>query len=489
MRFSEKFGVTRAGDDDWFDLIVEADTPLYVDPFLVFDDLDPQWVGAHDDLVEFFDLVRVYINRAEGDRRSPHWKKAINLLMFPEPKEFALGLSMGHPEGSGTAEYYAEQMAEALEIFRTRAATKVHYVETFRLFCEGMGLDRISDMFCNVIKGRFINYTQQVVKRHGIATELVPVPHATWSTAHGRWQPAQRIALPRSPVFDGAVLLAPERFLNDIPRVTSEGFWSWSEVNAGQVLRFDMNYNLSESLSRSQKRKAATEVARKHPDLAVEYVDQIAAQEHRPYDVESDPDLRVGWQEEGRRASEKQEAIGQPASAQEFDSWIVSLVERFKHAVEETDLWKVLWNDGYTKHRIEKIVQAVAQSMWLPLCEAANVDVSREVNLGRGAVDFKFSRGWARRAFIEVKFIESSQFFTGASKQLPQYLKSARADLGYYVCVGFTDHDLSDERLKIVNETCEALSEAKGIALRPIYIDARPSTKQSASNLTDEDEV
>ncbi len=486
MRFAKKFGVTREVDDDWFDLIVEADTPLYIDPFLVFEDLDPLWAGAHDELIEFFDLVRGFINKAEGNRRSPYWGKAVRLLMFPEPKEFALGLSMGHPEGRGTGEYYAQQMAEALELFRSRAAINLHYVETFRLFCDGMGLDRLSDMFCNVIKRRFIIYTQQIVERHGIPTEIVPVPHARWSKQHGRWYSPDRLALPSSPVFNGAILLAPERFMNDIPRVTPEGFWNWSEINAGAILRFDLNYDLSESLSQAEKRQAALRVAREHPNLAIEYVDQIAAQDHKPYDVQNDPDLLVGWEEEGRRASQAQSPLNQPESPEKFDEWVRSLMERFKHAIEETDLWKVLWNDKYTIHRKEKIVQAVAKSMWVPMCEAANVDLSREVDLGRGSVDFKFSQGWKRRAFTEVKFIETSAFFTGASKQLPQYLKSAKADLGYYLCVGFNDRDMSEERLKIVRGTCEALSKAKGISLQPIYVDARPSTKGSASTLKDD---
>ena len=43
MRFSEEFGIVRKKKDDWFDLECTEDTPLYVDPFLVFDDGDPRW--------------------------------------------------------------------------------------------------------------------------------------------------------------------------------------------------------------------------------------------------------------------------------------------------------------------------------------------------------------------------------------------------------------------------------------------------------------
>ena len=39
--------------------------------------------------------------------------KAKRMMMFPEPKELALGTSMGHPEGSGTGPDFARRMADA----------------------------------------------------------------------------------------------------------------------------------------------------------------------------------------------------------------------------------------------------------------------------------------------------------------------------------------------------------------------------------------
>ena len=103
MRFTEHFNITRSTEtDDWFDLEVMEDTPLYVDPFLVFEDADPFWSSAHDDLVTFFSLALQFVQLADGDRTSAHWRKALQMLTFPEPKELAFGLSMGHPEGAGT---------------------------------------------------------------------------------------------------------------------------------------------------------------------------------------------------------------------------------------------------------------------------------------------------------------------------------------------------------------------------------------------------
>jgi hypothetical protein len=60
----DHFSVGQPADPDWFDLNVLMDTPLYVDPFLVFDENGEEnvWTGAHEEIVDFFaaalDLVK-----------------------------------------------------------------------------------------------------------------------------------------------------------------------------------------------------------------------------------------------------------------------------------------------------------------------------------------------------------------------------------------------------------------------------------------------
>jgi hypothetical protein len=204
-----------------------------------------------------------------------------------------------------------------------------------------------------------------------------------------------------------------------------------------------------------------------------------------PYNVQADPLGLVGWFEIGRDAGVAQaaaaaEPLDQPEPS-EFHGWLGALVDRFQHAVENTDLWRTLWNDDLTRPRKEKIVQAIAGCMWTIMCEAAKVDVTREANMGRGPVDFKFSADWERRALLEVKLLSSSKLRQGAEAQLPQYLISERLTSAYYVCVGFTDRDFAEERIKLIYETCAAYESKSGFTITPRFIDARP--KESASNL------
>jgi hypothetical protein len=115
------------------------------------------------------------------------------------------------------------------------------------------------------------------------------------------------------------------------------------------------------------------------------------------------------------------------------------------------------------------------------LCEASGVDITREANIGRGPVDFKFSAGWQKRALMEVKLMSSRKLRQGAEAQLPQYMVSERISFAYYVCVGYTDTELSIERMQLVKDTCKSFEEQSGYTVVARFIDARP--KQSASNL------
>lgn len=57
MRFSQEFDIEKDGTEDWFDLLLNQDTPLYVDPFLIFDDQDEFWSDAKQEIVIFFELA------------------------------------------------------------------------------------------------------------------------------------------------------------------------------------------------------------------------------------------------------------------------------------------------------------------------------------------------------------------------------------------------------------------------------------------------
>jgi hypothetical protein len=114
-------------------------------------------------------------------------------------------------------------------------------------------------------------------------------------------------------------------------------------------------------------------------------------------------------------------------------------------------------------------------------CKAHNIDLTRESNAGRGPVDFKFSRGWKRRALVEIKLANNTRYWDGLMKQTPQYMRSEGINCGYFLTVQFTDEDLSRDRVSRVEDAARKVSEDRGYEVTPIFVDARP--KPSASKL------
>lgn len=484
MRFSEAAGIGRSDLDDWFDPVLEQDSPLYIDPYLVFADDSEFWAGSYDEVVEFFEIAAELVLASAGARNTPAWRKALHLLSFPEPAEFALGVALGSPRGAGTGPEFARRIGEVIATVGTSRVHRLAGIGGFALFCDGIGVDRISDIVSNILKKRFINYTVSVLERHQIPTTTVRVRHASLDRERARWRDDD-VALFPNPATAGGVLLVPKRFLKDIPRVEPDEFWDSVSLSEGAMLRDDLNFDLSESLTKSEKVQCARRLARARPEVALQYAEAVAPFVDDPYDVDRDPRGLVGWYEGGAEAlslvSPDSRSSTAPSKPDGFTDWILELAKDFKFVIENTDAWRLLWNDGNTRHRPEKIAQAVAGVMWRTQCKLANVDLSKETNVGRGPVDFKFSQGWTRRALLEMKYIESSHFSSGAEKQLPQYLRSEEIVFGVYLAVGFRDQDFERPRIKRVEDTCAALAEQLGQEVRPLIVDARP--KASASKL------
>ena len=113
-------------------------------------------------------------------------------------------------------------------------------------------------------------------------------------------------------------------------------------------------------------------------------------------------------------------------------------------------------------------------------CSANNVDLSREVNIGRGPVDYKASHGSEFRALIELKLARNTRFWKGLEKQLPKYLEAEAISIGQFLVVSFNDRDL-DKTLGIEKRT-KALAKKLKYKMDSTIVDASRE-KPSASKL------
>jgi hypothetical protein len=168
MHASTYFHLNRAPSTDWFDPILDADTQLFVDPFLVFKEKRGFWKGAHTSLIKHFN--RAFLMVAEGNLNPETllYKKALALLVFKEPKEFCLGYTSKGTSGLGSGTGYAESIAEAIAEAIKRGLAHPRHFEELGILNEGIGPDRISDITCTILKSRLVEYTQSIAVEHSI---------------------------------------------------------------------------------------------------------------------------------------------------------------------------------------------------------------------------------------------------------------------------------------------------------------------------------
>jgi hypothetical protein len=478
MRFGEYYGIPTTPEDDWFDAFMPADTKLFVDPFLIWEQSEGHWASAHEHLIDFFEMVFQLVKSSGGNTSTVSWRQAKKLLLFPEPYEFCLGVAEGSPMGIGSGAGLQKEMLEGVKVATGLGMNRIAHMEMLNLFQGGMGVDRLSDMTCNILKSYFISYTQEVCHRHRVQMSEFEVPNAEWSRTYCRWV-SKKCLLPMNPFINKPILLTPNKFLRKIPVATPDGFWTWAWSNMSEELRGDLTFDIARNVERREKAR----LARANPDVAALYLKDLEDQPKPPYPIDDDPDMLVGWYEAGGKLAERSPLSFAPDDANDFGRFVEVVVECFKHSIEDQDGWQILW--GERRGREERISQALFRSSVIHYCRAHDIDISGESDAGRGPVDFKFSRGWSARALVEIKLVRSTHFWDGVLAQLPKYQVAEEVTRGIYVAIAYTDDDVSPRVLEKIDRAAAIASQASGKQITAVVIDAR--RKDSASRAHDED--
>ncbi|MBD2097345.1 hypothetical protein H6F90_19790 [Trichocoleus sp. FACHB-591] len=128
----------------------------------------------------------------------------------------------------------------------------------------------------------------------------------------------------------------------------------------------------------------------------------------------------------------------------------------------------------------ENAAQITFVSVVRSYCQANNIDLTREANIGRGPVDFKFSSGYSDRALLEVKLASNPKLLKGLESQLTTYLRAEQIKYGYYLIIFHYKEDL--KKIEEVRESIDVIAERYAVDLKLIAIDASLE-KPSASTL------
>jgi hypothetical protein len=445
----------------------------------MFEETREPWASVHGRMMEFFNAAMAHVAAAGRNRHSVEWQRAAAMLSFPEPSEFCLGYGEKTIFGSGSGQGLGEAMLDAAQESIDLGMVNITDFGELLLFGEHFGADRVGDMVCNIVKDDFIRYTERVVKRHGIATEMVTVDHQGFDHAHHRWV-RRRVALPINPCWTSKtpVLVVPERFLSELPDMEDGAFWDWVYANENEQLRKDLGYEVTLNLSKHDIIELARRRVRLRRKYGVRYAAARRANPSAPYDVTRDPAFRVKPFAAAEAVATSAQ-IQQPADPAEFCTFVKHLATEFKAAVEDRGIWKSFWDGDRAFY--EDQAQRLFHLAVLQTCKLHDVDVSPETDAGQGPVDFKFSAGWRRKALVEFKFANSSHFWDNLEQQTPTYRQAEQVECGYIVVIQHSDQHCTKDFIDRVTRIVDQVTAARGWTYEAVFVDVRP--RPSASKL------
>lgn len=474
MLFSEKFNF-KFENEDFFDPILHKDTKLFIDPFLIFKSKHPFFQNTYTDMMKFINTTFELVAKSTRKKGNLNYNKALSMLRFHEVNEICLGYSSDRT-GSGPGPKWSETLAKNIAQCIDSNILKLKHIEEIGLFSEGIGPDSISDITANLIKKQLVVYTQHICHRYNIPMTEVTLNNAEFDWEYLRWE-SKKVLLPINSFKERhtGILLIPKIFLREIPEINSEDFHANLLIN--KDIRNDLNFEIDKNLNK----KEITKLARENYEIVEEYLKTKELLQSTPYNLDKDPKFRYQWYHQSKIIAESHPInLQPPKNDNSFFKIVYEISDTFKNFIENNSGYKLLWDENGKQGKSEEAVQLLFHGIVNNYCIANNIDLTREVNQGRGPVDFRFSTGYQKRILLEIKLIRNTKFWHGLEKQLPKYLEIDNCKEGIFLITAYTKKDL--DKVNEITSRVNEVNRIKDLNIKIIKIDATYS-KPSASNI------
>ncbi|WP_028524496.1 hypothetical protein [Runella limosa] len=477
-----------------FDISLINDLPLFIDPFLLYGSDKPEYKILHDGILRYLSFLQSKSQRGSiTDIEIESWYK------FSEVKQNWLGFSLLGNSGSGLGKKFGRAMSSYMHVIfddiYKEPISQTSHLEKAALFQIGVGKDNISDFTCNLIKSFLLEYTESFAKQFLQANQvkLCTVEKAYFNYEIEKWM-AKTYLLP---VFDrDYVILTPKDLL------TKDENWINSNDLQGDftgICNSIPNSQLREEIfnfyrtklpppvyvgkGRRRREKpipqkdlatAINETILKFPEIIDYY---IKIKEENSENAISISDQKV--QEVETIFSEnvkilikilsKETTFYEYKQKNSYDE-ALDRIKFLKDVIENKDGYKLFYYKGNPIKR-EADLQVIYRLTWY----SSPYDVNREVNNGRGPVDYAISYGANNKVLVEFKLASNSKLKMNLQNQTKIYESASNTKKSIKVILYFDE----TEYIKIKNVLKELeLENEKSIVL----IDAG-GNKLSASNV------
>ncbi|SAH80019.1 hypothetical protein [Enterobacter hormaechei] len=479
--FSDFFNVTPEKIKDYgaFNISLINDLPLFIDPFLLFN--NEKYKSLHQSIIRYVSFLR---------DRSQHGELNSGLIkswfLFPEVKQNWLGYSVVGNGGSGLGIDFAKSLnnsfSSILQNFGKEEITKGSHLEKLCLIKDGVGKDSVSDFTTNLIKSFLLKYTEDFAKdnidKKYLSEHMVAKVEFNYETRS--WSSKKFIL----PTYDGDyVLLTPrdiltkdETWINRNEMI--EDFRDVCDSISNDQLRGQLSDYFNRCLpdeAKKKERELAADLTIKNYPSFIDYY--IRYKEQNPNGANRESDAKVSETE--RRYVEAVKLLVNMIFERNEDFFhekddtfeeAYKRVSYLKQVIENNNGYKVFYLNGVPVKR-ESDLQLMFRLTWF----ASISDVNSEVDNGRGPVDYKISRGSKDKTLVEFKLASNSKLKQNLANQVKIYESANETKKSIKVILYFNDTELS-KLIKIFKEL--GVKQSKEL----VIIDARPN-KVSASNV------
>ncbi len=372
---------------------------------------------------------------------------------FPEVKQNWLGFSVSGNKGSGLRDDFAYSLHANLNKifsgFGNEKVTKGSHLEKLCLIKGGVGRDKISDFTTNLIKNFLLQYTQEFAVKYlprkykkRIAVNKVVFNYNTES-----WE-RRTFTLPY--INNDYVILTPKNLLtrHDLWINKEDLFDDFENIpeaipNAQLRAQIDNYFKslLPEDPTKKDINKAKLQTVNNFPQLLdyyIRYKEQNgdSANTSSTYKVK-EAEFQYIQQIQALSEDLLKKSGFYNSKGRTYEE-ALQRAQFLEDVIENKDGYKYLYHQGKPIEN-ENDLQILYRLTWF----ATDFDVNREVNNGRGPVDYKVSKGSKDTTVVEFKLARNTKLEANLKNQVEIYKRANNTKNAIKVILYFNEKEKS----------------------------------------------
>ena len=451
LLFTDYFDIEPAVLDRYgaLNICVEADLPLFIDPFLLFASDKPEYQSLHEQIVgHLISLKELAVSNSTIGLR---------LFQFPEVRQNWLGVCKWGNDGRGLGPKFAKSLIRAFNgfysNFGSEVVTTTSHIEKLTLVGSGIGRDFISDFTANLMLEYLLKYTQEFARSHlGTKQRKVFSVRCVFDADLLVWKP-KSFELPffyKGDREEDFILLTPIDVLTkDDAFICHSDFTSKFRqiTNAleNSSLRDAINLYFQKRLPTSPRKedieRAIDATVQKYPEILDYYIRNKEDNRERASASSSEKvnklrtELLATLVEFCRHIVKNSEFYNVlPNSYEEA----LNRAHFLKQVIEDNDGYKIFYKNG-KPIASEDTIQRIFRLTWF----ASPMSVDAEVNNGRGPADYKISYGNRDSTIVEFKLGSSTSLKKNLINQTEIYKKASKSINDIKVILCYTKSDIA----------------------------------------------